>query len=78
MVARGKITTAVNKAGAVASRSFPHREATIESLRADAAHGAALIEAALASGDAGDLIEARKLIADANGQKSGAAAQVKK
>ncbi len=55
---------AVAKAGA---RSVAHRDATIEWLREDVAHGAALLEAALETGDAGDFMAALRLITEARG-----------
>lgn len=55
------------KVAAAAPRSVSHREATIEWLREDAGHGAALLEAALESGDAGDFMAALRLITEARG-----------
>ena len=48
-------------------RSVAHRESTIEWLREDVTHGAALLEAALETGDAGDFMAALRLIAEARG-----------
>ena len=57
-------TKTVTKA---AARSVAHRDATIEWLREDVAHGAALLEAALETGDAGDFMAALRLITEARG-----------
>ena len=48
-------------------RSVSHRDATVEWLKQDVANRAALLEAALETGDAGDLMAALRLITDASG-----------
>ena len=48
-------------------RSVAHRESTIEWLREDVTHGAALLEAALETGHAGDFMAALRLITEARG-----------
>lgn len=66
----GKSTKrAASKPGAkiAKSASTDHRATTIDWLREDAAHSAALLEAALETGDAGDFMAALRLITDARG-----------
>lgn len=49
------------------SRSVSHRESTLEWLRKDATHAAALLEAALETGDAGDFMAALRTVTEARG-----------
>ena len=49
------------------SRSVSHRESTLEWLRKDATHAAALMEAALETGDAGDFMAALRTVTEARG-----------
>ena len=48
-------------------RSVSHRESTLEWLRKDATHAAALLEAALETGDAGDFMAALRTVTEARG-----------
>ena len=48
-------------------RSVSHRESTIEWLQRDTKHGAAILEAALETGDAGDFMAALRLVAESQG-----------
>jgi probable addiction module antidote protein len=63
-----KVTSrAAAKSVKAAPRSDSHRDATVEWLKEDVANRAALLEAALETGDAGDLMAALRLITDAGG-----------
>ena len=63
-----KVTArAAAKSLKAAPRSDSHRDATVKWLKEDVANRAALLEAALETGDAGDLMAALRLITDASG-----------
>ena len=53
--------------GVARSRSVSHHESTLEWLRKDATHAAALLEAALETGDAGDFMAALRTVTEARG-----------
>ena len=55
------------KRGIASSRSVSHRESTLEWLRKDATHAAALLEAALETGVAGDFMAALRTVTEARG-----------
>jgi probable addiction module antidote protein len=61
------IKRATTKPVKLAPRSVPHRKSTIAWLNRDPAHAAALLDAALETGDAGDFMAALRLITDARG-----------
>lgn len=64
----GKTTKAeTTKRRVGASRSVSHRESTLQWLRKDAAHAAALLEAALETGDAGDFMAPLRTVTEARG-----------
>ena len=64
----GKTTKrAATKPVAGRSRSVSHRESTLEWLRKDPAHAAALLEAALETGDVGDFMAALRTVTEARG-----------
>ena len=65
--AAAKIVKATTSEVKTAPRSVAHRESAIEWLREDVMHGAALLEAALETGDAGDFMAALRLITEARG-----------
>ena len=51
-----------SKAPKVAMRSVPHRTSTLAWLSGDPAHAAALLDVALETGDAGDVVAALQII----------------
>ena len=55
------------KRGVAQRRSVSHRESTLEWLRKDATHAAALLEAALETGDEGDFMAALRTVTEARG-----------
>ena len=64
----GKTTKrATGKRSVGRSRSVSHRESTLEWLRKDRSHAAALLEAALETGDAGDFMAALRTVTEARG-----------
>lgn len=63
----GKNTKRAATKRVTAARSVSHRETTLEWLRKDPSHAAALLEAALETGDAGDFMAALRTITEARG-----------
>jgi probable addiction module antidote protein len=65
----GKTTkrAATKSSHATAARSASHTESTIAWLKRDPTHAAALLEAALETGDAGDFMAALRLVTEAKG-----------
>lgn len=55
------------KRGVSRIRSVSHRESTLEWLRKEPSHAAALLEAALETGDAGDFMAALRTVTEARG-----------
>lgn len=63
----GKTTKGAATRRITAARSVSHRETTLEWLRKDPSHAAALLEAALETGDAGDFMSALRTVTEACG-----------
>lgn len=63
----GKTTKRAATKRVAAARSVSHRESTLEWLREDPSHAAALLEAALETGDAGDFMAALRTVTEARG-----------